>query len=101
MFYVVVKDGEVKSKLYHDWNEYYRDTFSPSVDVLGFVSYIVRGKTYDQKKECVRNIAKDTQILISHAQDISWEELCEIKAWFEKMGRRFGLLKEFRENGII
>lgn len=100
MFYVVVKDGEVKSKLYHDWNECYRDTFSPS-EVLGFVSYIVRGKTYDQKKECVRDIAKDTQILISHAQDISREDLYEIKAWFEKMGRRFGLLKDFRENGII
>ena len=101
MFYVVVKDGEVKSKLYHDWNEYYRDTLSLSVEVLGFTSYIVRGKTYDQKKECVRDIAKDTQILISHAQDISQEDLYEIKAWFEKMGRRFGLLKEFEKNGVI
>lgn len=51
MFYVVTsKNGETKSKLYLDWDEYYRDTFSPGIEVLGFVSFIVRGKTYDQKK---------------------------------------------------
>lgn len=31
----------------------------------------------------------------------SYEELAEAHEYFEKMGRRYGLLKEFRENGII
>ena len=31
----------------------------------------------------------------------SYEELAEAHKYFEKMGRRYGLLKEFRENGII
>ena len=31
----------------------------------------------------------------------SWEELAEATAYFEKLGRRYGLLREFRENGII
>lgn len=31
----------------------------------------------------------------------SWGELAEWDAYFEKLGRRYGLLTEFRENGII
>lgn len=31
----------------------------------------------------------------------SWGEIAEIQAYFEKQAKRYGLLKEFRENGII
>lgn len=31
----------------------------------------------------------------------SYSELAEIGAYFEKLARRFGLLREFRENCII
>ena len=30
----------------------------------------------------------------------SWGELAEWGDYFRKMGKRYGLLKEFRENGI-
>ena len=30
----------------------------------------------------------------------SWGELMEWQVYFEKLGRRYGLLAEFRENGI-
>ena len=30
----------------------------------------------------------------------SYEEMQEAAEYFEKLGRRYGLLKEFRENGI-
>lgn len=33
--------------------------------------------------------------------DYSYEDIAEKTAYFEKMGRRYGLLKEFKENGII
>ena len=32
---------------------------------------------------------------------ISWQELAQEGARFEKLGKRYGLLKEFRESGII
>lgn len=44
---------------------------------------------------------KDAQTLMTEAADVSWWELADMKQWFEKEGKRFGLLKEFRENGII
>ena len=32
---------------------------------------------------------------------LSWEGLQIVTDYFEKYGRRYGLLREFRENGII
>ena len=34
-------------------------------------------------------------------RDHSWEDLANAGAMFEKLGKRYGLLKEFRENGIL
>ena len=56
-------------------------------------------KGYQERKEAVRNIA------IRWAQsfadfDISYFTLAEWENFFEKYGRKYGLLREFRENGI-
>ena len=32
---------------------------------------------------------------------MSWNELCDEQARLERLGKRYGLTKEFRENGII
>ena len=31
----------------------------------------------------------------------TWGELAEASAYFEKLGKRYGLIKEFKENGIL
>lgn len=31
----------------------------------------------------------------------TWGEIAEGQAYFEKIGKRYGLIKEFKENGII
>lgn len=33
-------------------------------------------------------------------RSMSWGELAEYQAYFEDIGKRYGLLTEFRENGI-
>jgi len=33
--------------------------------------------------------------------EYSYSDLARCQRYFEKLGRRYGLLKEFRENGII
>lgn len=59
---------------------------------------IVRGRTWEEKREDLRRLAID----ISHAQygGLSWGEEALLGDFFEKNGRRYGLLREFRENGI-
>lgn len=54
---------------------------------------------YQKLKEKAREIAIDWQ-LDSADKDISYGELAEIGEYFYKLGKRFGLLREFRENAI-
>lgn len=57
-------------------------------------------KTYLQLKEEARQKAIDTQNEIAE-KNLSWWDVAQLGDYFEKLGKRYGLLKEFRENGII
>lgn len=56
--------------------------------------------TYQEKKADVREKAINFQIVFSEC-DFSYSEIIEYQDYFQKQGKRYGLLKEFRENGII
>lgn len=55
--------------------------------------------TYAQRKESARQEAIDWQLEASE-QNLSYGELAEAGDHFHKIGKRFGLIREFRENGI-
>lgn len=55
---------------------------------------------YTKGKERARELAKRWQSEFGNASH-SYAELATDAARFERLGRRFGLLREFRENGII
>ena len=55
--------------------------------------------TYEMKKEMARQEAIDWQKDVTN-HNYSYGELAEFVMHFEKLGKRYGLLKEFRENGI-
>ena len=55
--------------------------------------------TYAERKENAREIAIDWQIEESE-RSLSYGELAEAGEYFYKLGKRYGLLREFRENGI-
>lgn len=57
------------------------------------------GNNYQQKKKAVRQEAIDWQLDSSNEQ-CSIGELIEIGLHFFKLGKRYGLLREFRENAI-
>lgn len=56
-------------------------------------------KTYQEMKEKVRNEAIDWQNEWSDT-NYSWAECIELHEYFTIMGKRYGLLREFHENGI-
>lgn len=80
------------------WSEYHTATFSPLIDVLFITDFKVKGKTYADRKEFVRNIAIDYSN--NGAFGLSWGEVAMISDMFYKLGKRYGLLKEFKENCI-
>ncbi len=79
----------------------------------GDVELTVRCKTYAEEdimkkkdKEYYRRMkrrARDTALCWQEKfrdSSMSWGELAEAQNYFEKLGKRYGLLAEFRENGI-
>lgn len=56
-------------------------------------------KYYNRLKEAARNAAIEWQ-LTSGDNPMSYSELAEIGERFYTLGKRYGLLKEFRENCI-
>ena len=55
--------------------------------------------TYETKKENARQEAIDWQSDFCN-HNYRYGELAEFEYHFEKLGRRYGLLREFRESGI-
>ena len=57
-------------------------------------------KTYQQKKNEIRQQAIEWQNNVSN-NSLHWSSIFWGVIYFEKKGRRYGLLTEFKENGII
>ena len=102
MFYACFRDGynkETYSNLYHNWKDFYNDTFSPDTEIYVIIPFVVSGKTYGEKKEAARQLAIDFQA--RHEIGLSYAEYMLIGNYFKKIGKQYGLTAEFKENGII
>lgn len=55
---------------------------------------------YQRGKENARTEAKNWQMDVAD-KDLSWWDVAHMGDYFEKLAKRFGLIREFRENGII
>lgn len=100
MFYAKFRneEGQEIGKLYDLWEDYHADTFSPEVEPLEIIDFAVKGKNYRERQSSVETTAKDFQ-----AADIGglfMSDYARIGEWFTTNGKRYGLLKEFRENAV-
>lgn len=55
---------------------------------------------YEIEKEKAREQIRELEILLS-AVAYSYGELVEFQEKFAKLGKRYGLIKELKENGIL
>ena len=55
--------------------------------------------TYKEQKQKARELAQTWQFNFAN-NNYDWLELANWGEHFTKLGKRYGLLKEFRENGI-
>ena len=83
----------------YGYEEWYKDTFSPTCEDIAVLDFTIKGNSYEEKKDCLRNIAIDYQ---NNFGGLSWSygELSIIEDWFYKNAKRYGLVKEFKENCI-
>lgn len=104
MLYLAYKDknGATTAGLY-DYEELHSALFSPSREQLCIIDLDrIHGKTYAEKKNYIRDTAHDFQTADSEISGggLSMGEYITVQGFFEKYGKRFGLLREFRENAI-
>jgi hypothetical protein len=55
---------------------------------------------YEKRKDAARQEAIEWQAEFSE-HDYSYGEIAEQQAYFEQLARKYGLVREFKENGII
>ena len=81
----------------------YNAILNSNIVILKSIVFEVRGDNYEQKRNSLRELAIDffNLDLDGSPVDFSYNEISIISNWFEKMAGRLGLLKEFKENGIV
>ena len=77
----------------------------PSIEELDeqivcFIPLIVCGKSYQERKADLKEKAIEWSNNQGSYPRWSYGELGEIQDFFERNGKRYGLIKEFRENAI-
>ena len=100
MFYAnfIDSNGNKQANLYHGYSKWFEDTFSSDTIVNAIIDFKIHGTTYAEKKEYLRNLAIDFQRVDEGG--LSYGELADIQEFFNRNGKRYGLIKEFRENAI-
>ena len=95
MFFASYKDafGKEHANLYFDWNSFHADTFSPECEVIQLIEFATHGRNYKERKNSLVEIA----VKLSHNAvcGLSYGEIYHIQNFFESMGKRYGLLREF------
>lgn len=85
-------------------NEYSYKDFINNIDnnihIDNTLIFEIVGNDYISKKRSLQNIAQNFYIMFIDCS-ISYNELNIIQTWLYKKATRFGLVKEFKENGII
>lgn len=104
MFIGVYKlDGQDNFNIYYKcregYDEWHKDTFSPTCEDIAILDFKISGKTYRERQGSLRDLAIDWQ---HNFCSYSWSygELAEIQGYFYENGKRYGLLREFHENAI-
>lgn len=83
----------------YGYEQWFKDTCNMNVSDIEILDLSVKGKTYAEKKAYAEELAKDYQYNFA-CLNWSYGELYEIGNFFETIGKRYGLLKEFKENAI-
>lgn len=102
MLYFVIENettGRQTAKTCDTWDEFHRLTFSPRYCVLFVTDFSVKGKTYNKRKAAAESLG--VAYSNTSAGGLFCSEYFAVVDRLETIAKRFGLVREFRENGII
>jgi len=93
--------GKTDSYIFGSSAEYNKVINNPENEIKYELELCLHGKTYEEKQKQAREIAVEySWALCDEIKPLSWGESAIVSGWFENVGKRYGLLREFRENAI-
>ena len=102
MFYVIYKENnDLKSDFISNQDFIQKFLFSAGAALIKFIDLSISEKDYMSRKNHVRDIAMNFQDLFIDGFDMSYGDLFRFSEYFEKQAKKYGLVHEFKENGII
>lgn len=98
---VVNYDGKFYGGIWNSWRDFYSDTFSPEYETFYCYDFTTKGKTYKDRKSYVQDCAIGwSNVCGLMDNDFSQGEWLIVESEFRRLGKRYGLLREFRINCI-
>lgn len=107
---IINENGKQTSYLYDRVADFIKDTFCPETEIITTLEFSLGKKNmlsakkynseYQRKQSFLRSIAKEWSYISGETYGLSMLEYCKIEDWFYENGKRYGLLKEFKENCI-
>lgn len=94
--YAIINNTEY---VFTSWKEYHAATFNPENVPTYTTDFRITGSDYASRKAAAREIAVD--ISLNQCGGLSWNECALLANKLETIGKRYGLLEELRENGLI
>lgn len=91
---------DTETRLCYTGDELSSFFFSPVYDDKYVIPLTVSGRTYQERKNDLESKAIEYSNIMGTLVNISWSEYADITDFFERNGRRYGLLTDFRENCI-
>ena len=102
MIYAVIERGPEAGTAasFQTWDAYHAATFSPHTNSAVFpIPVFIPGRTYAERKHAAENaLHRASEIL--QTPGLTMGEMCEIQTEAERIARRYGLLREARENAV-
>ena len=98
---VKLNNGKIDKMLLY--NDYDYKLIIQAYKLLDLITLEIKGNSYSEKANHLRNLAIDYQLFHSSDCDIelSQNDISNISEWFRTKSKRFGLYNEFVENAII
>lgn len=98
---IILADIDGEAGIFYSFDEFMKATFNPFSNYHILKLGDIHGRTYKEKKNNARDIAIEYSLNIeTYTAGLSYGEMSVINDFFFKVGKRFGLLREFRENAI-
>lgn len=98
--YYVIRNEETgeESATLGDCESLARDSFNPLMRAVFVMDFVIHGKTYAERKASLDEKARDFSN--NQAGGLYGSDVYAIENYFEENGKRYGLITDFRINGI-